>query len=80
MEVGRVLEEEHGNVFCWWEGQEIRSGQHGAGWAINVGISSPGIRTETPLAYTLICNSYRKPWWNSCVINQIMGFSMSKMI
>lgn len=55
----RVLEEEQGDVFCSWDGHETRSGRHGAGagWAMNVGISSPGIRTETPQEYTLICKS-----------------------
>jgi hypothetical protein len=54
--LGLVLfEVEQGNVLCWWEGHAIRSGQHGAGWAMNVGITSPGINTETSLEYTLIC-------------------------
>lgn len=35
----------------------MRSGGQGtgAGCAMKVGISSPGINTETPLAYTVIC-------------------------
>lgn len=46
-----------GNEIWWWGGHKKRAGGHGmgAGCAMKVGISSPGINTETPLAYTVIC-------------------------
>lgn len=42
---------------AWWDGHGIRSGGHGAGagWAMKVGKSCPGINTETPFAYRDIC-------------------------
>lgn len=50
----------------------MRSGGQdtGAGWAMNVGISSPGINTETSLAFTDILGDGKrsfplKPRWES---------------
>lgn len=43
--------------WLWWlRGSKMRSGGQGggAGCAMKVGICSPGINTDTPLAYTVI--------------------------
>lgn len=60
-----ALDVEQDDGWHSWEGHGTRSGQHGigAGWAMNLGISSPGIRTETPLEYTLICNNLNETKW-----------------
>lgn len=39
-------------VWRWCEGHGTRSGGQGTGCAINVGILSPGITTDTSLAFT----------------------------
>lgn len=44
----------------------------GAGCAMKVGISSPGINTETPLAYTVICRI--KEWQ---IVKMYLGKSNS---
>lgn len=52
--------------YCWWGGQGMRSGGQGtgAGWAIKVGISSPGIKTEYSWALAEIC--INKVVWFIC--------------
>ena len=60
---------------CWCCGHGMRSGAHGtgAGCAIYVGIWSPGIRTETPQEYTVICIKTKQKCWmaEDCRKNKI---------
>lgn len=66
-----LLEFEEGLAveLCSLRGHGMRSGGQGtgAGCAMNVGISSPGINTETPLAYTVILGD----GWPSFPLNPI---------
>ena len=59
-----LLEFEEGLAIelCSFRGHRMRSGGQGtgAGCAMKVGISSPGINTETPLAYTVICKFLKR--------------------
>lgn len=59
-----LLEFEEGLAveLCSLRGHGMRSGGQGtgAGCAMNVGISSPGINTETSLAYTVICRFLKR--------------------